>query len=96
MLFLSAKVFLGSAFLHSHLSETWLNVGTIIFFLLLAPLFAFVAKREEGARDVLENGWSPVVCSMLISSGGGFILEHALRRFPKVATFNPLINGELL
>lgn len=83
----------GSAFLRAHLTESWLNVATIIVFLFAAPFFALAAKRDEGAKVVLYNGWSPVIFSMLISSGGGFILKIAVKRFPKVAAFQPVING---
>ncbi|PIO54190.1 hypothetical protein TELCIR_24452, partial [Teladorsagia circumcincta] len=30
---------------------------------------------------------------MLMSSGGGFILENAVRQYPNVAIFQPVING---
>ncbi|VDK64922.1 unnamed protein product [Cylicostephanus goldi] len=30
---------------------------------------------------------------MLLSSGGGFILENAVRQYPNVAIFQPVING---
>lgn len=83
----------GSAFLRAHLTESWLNVIVIITFMLAAPLWALAARRDEGSKDVLENGWSPVVFSMLISSTGGFILENAIKRFPKIAVFQPVING---
>ena len=55
-----------------------------------------MARRDEGAKDVLQNGWSPVIFSMLISSGGGFILKTAIKQFPKVAAFQPVINGYFL
>lgn len=29
-----------------------------------------------------------------MSSGGGFILENAIRQYPKVAIFQPVINGK--
>ncbi|VDK41777.1 unnamed protein product [Anisakis simplex] len=83
----------GSAFLRAHLTESWLNVTVIIIFLLAAPLWSIAARRDDGARDVLENGWSPIIFSMLISSTGGFILEGAIKRFPRMAVFQPVING---
>lgn len=85
----------GSAFLRAHLTESWLNVAVVVIFLLAAPLWAMAARRDDGAKDVLENGWSPIIFSMLISSTGGFILEGAIKRFPKIAVFQPVINGTL-
>uniref|UniRef100_A0A915PZC1 SLC41A/MgtE integral membrane domain-containing protein n=1 Tax=Setaria digitata TaxID=48799 RepID=A0A915PZC1_9BILA len=84
---------LGSVFLQAHLDETWLNVGVIVTFMMVAPFWAHVARKDEGTTDVLENGWLPIILSMLISSAGGFILESAIKRFPKIAVFQPVING---
>uniref|UniRef100_A0A0N5AT29 Divalent cation transporter n=1 Tax=Syphacia muris TaxID=451379 RepID=A0A0N5AT29_9BILA len=86
-------LFKGTAFLRAHLTESWLNVATIIIFLLSSPFFAFVACRDEGAKSVLYNGWSPVIFSMLISSAGGFVLKTAIERYSEVAAFQPVING---
>ncbi|KHN81495.1 Solute carrier family 41 member 1 [Toxocara canis] len=83
----------GSAFLRAHLTESWLNVTVVAVFLLAAPMWAAAARRDDGAKDVLENGWSPIIFSMLISSTGGFILEAAIKRFPQIAVFQPVING---
>ncbi|VDO32572.1 unnamed protein product [Heligmosomoides polygyrus] len=41
----------------------------------------------------MSDGWSPIIFAMLMSSGGGFILENAIRQYPKVAIFQPVING---
>ena len=38
-------------------------------------------------------GWVPVIASMVISSGGGFILDFALAGNPGVAVYSPVING---
>ncbi|WKY05709.1 hypothetical protein Q1695_006144 [Nippostrongylus brasiliensis] len=83
----------GSVFLEAHLTESWLNVTIIIVLLLVAPLWIRLALRDEGAKEVLYNGWSPIIFSMLMSSGGGFILENAIRQYPNVAIFQPVING---
>ncbi|CAJ0935912.1 unnamed protein product, partial [Mesorhabditis belari] len=83
----------GSIFLMAHESESWLNVLIIVSFLLMAPIWFRVASHDEGALEVLSTGWSPVIIAMLISSGGGFVLERAIRQFPAIASFQPVING---
>ncbi|KAK0398132.1 hypothetical protein QR680_002443 [Steinernema hermaphroditum] len=83
----------GSFFLRAHLTESWLNVAVIVAFLSAAPFWAYAASRDRTALDVLENGWTPVIFSMLISSGGGFVLESAIRSYPQMAAFQPVING---
>ncbi|KAK5975931.1 hypothetical protein GCK32_002409, partial [Trichostrongylus colubriformis] len=83
----------GSIFLDAHLTESWLNTAIIIVLMLISPVWIRLALRDEGAKEVLHNGWSPIIFSMLMSSGGGFILENAVRQYPNVAIFQPVING---
>ncbi|KAI6207154.1 Solute carrier family 41 member 1 [Aphelenchoides besseyi] len=80
-------------FLTAHNSNSWLNVGVIIMFVLALPAWISVAKRDFMTLEILKNGWSPIIFSMLISSSGGFVLETAIRRFPQMALFQPVING---
>ncbi|OZC08143.1 divalent cation transporter, partial [Onchocerca flexuosa] len=90
---LGALSLLGSIFLQAHLNETWLNVGVIVTFMIATPFWTYLARRDEDTTDVLENGWSPIIFSMLISSAGGFMLESTIKQFPKIAVFQPVING---
>ncbi|RCN53307.1 divalent cation transporter [Ancylostoma caninum] len=83
----------GSVFLEAHLTESWLNVTIIIVLLLIAPIWIRLALRDDGAKEVLSDGWSPIIFAMLMSSGGGFILENAIQQYPNVAIFQPVING---
>ncbi|CAD6199420.1 unnamed protein product [Caenorhabditis auriculariae] len=83
----------GSVFLEAHLTDSWLNTAIIIAFLLIAPIWALFANNNEGTKETLYNGWTPVIMSMLISSGGGFILENAIRQYGNLASFQPVING---
>jgi len=61
--------------------------------LVVAPLFALVASKNEQASKVLYKGWTPVLASMCISSVGGLILDHTIKRFPRMAAFQPVMNG---
>lgn len=38
-------------------------------------------------------GWIPIILAMLISSMGGFILDHATNQFTRLAMFQPVVNG---
>ena len=42
---------------------------------------------------VLLHGWTPILMSMVISSGGGVILHTAVDNFPAIAMFAPVMNG---
>ncbi|CAD5226874.1 unnamed protein product [Bursaphelenchus xylophilus] len=83
----------GSLFLKAHRIESWLNVIVIALFVIVLPFWIRIAKREEATLSILRDGWCPIVFSMLISSSGGFVLETAMRRFPQMALFQPVING---
>lgn len=70
-----------------------LAVGIIAFFLLLLPVWFYLAYSNEYTRDVVKTGWTPVIVAMIISSAGGFILDFAASRFQRIAIFQPVING---
>ncbi|KAI1733136.1 divalent cation transporter domain-containing protein [Ditylenchus destructor] len=85
--------FFGSVFLRAHVNETWLNSIVIVIFLISLPFWLILARREPSTTALLKDGWSPIVFSMMISSSGGFVLERAMRSFPQMALFQPVING---
>ncbi|XP_038068541.1 solute carrier family 41 member 1-like [Patiria miniata] len=71
----------------------WLAPSIIAFFLLLVPLWVWLAHRNKYTHDVLYHGWSPVIIAMMISSCGGLVLDVAIRQNAGVAVFSPVING---
>jgi len=76
------------------LEGSWVDqVVILVYVLVVAPVCAFIASRNEHAREVLTTGWTPILCSMCISSAGGLILDHAVERFPRMAAFQPVVNG---
>ena len=52
-----------------------------------------IADLNKDTRNILREGWTPVLCAMLISSLGGTILNRVISRFPNIALFQPVING---
>jgi len=68
-------------------------VFIIIFFLLLLPLWFYMATKNEYTRDVVTAGWYPVIGAMIISSCGGFILDYGVLVYSRIALFQPVING---
>lgn len=65
----------------------------MVCFLLLLPLWSFVACTNPHTREVLYSGWVPVISAMVISSVGGCILDFAVSKFHGIAVFQPVING---
>eukprot|EP00117_Sycon_ciliatum_P032787 scpid36671/ scgid3189/ Solute carrier family 41 member 2 len=83
-----------SDFMYDHLySRPWVGVVLAIVFLLTIPLWWTIARRNEFTCDVLHSGWWPVLMAMVISSGGGFILDKAVTRYQGIAVFAPVICG---
>jgi len=71
----------------------WLMPLIVIVLISLIPVWGWVARNNSYVAEVLIAGWEPVIASMVISSGGGFILDFALSDNPGVAVFSPVING---
>jgi len=77
-----------------HNRQGWTDEIVILVYCgVIAPIGAFIASKNEDTRKVLQSGWTPVLISMFISSVGGLILDHAIEHFPRMAAFQPVING---
>nr|CAD7591127.1 unnamed protein product [Timema genevievae] len=75
--------------------EDWLAPLIIAGYILITPLWVWIAKKNEHTREVLHSGWTPVMAAMLISRSnkGGLILDFMVSRFEGIAVFQPVING---
>ena len=73
--------------------EAWLAPLLISIYLLITPVTFYISWRNPHTRDALLHGWTPVILSMLLSSGGGLILEYAVDAFNGIAVFQPVMNG---
>lgn len=76
--------------LRNHQWASGLLLGAVV---LLAPVWAFLAYRNTYTREVLSQGWLPVLFAIVVSSGGGYILEIASTRYKGLAAYQPVING---
>jgi len=74
-----------------HGSHTALII--IIVYFTVLPLLLYLSYKNEHTCLVLCTGWTPVLLAMLISSGGGMILEKAVEHFKGIAMFSPVMNG---
>nr|XP_034189199.1 solute carrier family 41 member 1-like isoform X2 [Osmia lignaria] len=73
--------------------QDWVAPLVIACYLLVTPLWVWIAKKNKYTNDVLYSGWTPVMIAMLISSCGGLILEFMVSRFENLTVFQPVING---
>lgn len=74
-------------------NHQWASGLLLCVVVLLAPLWAFLAYRNFYTREVLSQGWLPVLFAIVVSSGGGYILEIASTRYEGLAAYQPVING---
>ena len=65
----------------------------IIVYFTVLPVLLYLSYKNEHTCLVLCTGWTPVLLAMLISSGGGMILEKAVEHFKGIAMFSPVMNG---
>ncbi|XP_069694260.1 solute carrier family 41 member 1-like isoform X2 [Periplaneta americana] len=73
--------------------QDWLAPLIISGYIMVTPLWVWIAKKNKHTREVLYSGWTPVMAAMLISSLGGLILDFMVSRFEGIAVFQPVING---
>jgi len=71
----------------------WIGPAIIAVFCVLTPLFLYLSYKNEHTREVVIDGWEPVIAAMGISSIGGFILDFAVSANPGIAVFSPVVNG---
>ena len=65
----------------------------VLGYCALLPALLYLAYRNPHTAAVLCSGWAPVLAAMLISSGGGMILDRAVTTFRGIAVFSPVMNG---
>lgn len=74
--------------------HTWhIQVAGIVAYVIFSGILLRICWNNQYVSDVVRNGWTPVIISMLISSGAGMILEKSVRRYDKLACFAPVMNG---
>lgn len=83
-----------ASLLHKHKEMyPWLTASITIIAILLVPVWAYIAYKNEHTHKVLFCGWTPVIAAMVISSIGGLVLDFTVSTFKGVAVFQLVING---
>ena len=71
-----------SNLLYDHMKEDrHTSLVLIILYLLVLPVLLYLSYKNQHTCLVLCTGWTPVLLAMLISSGGGKILDQAVQHF---------------
>ncbi|CAK9820011.1 Solute carrier family 41 member 1 [Anthophora plagiata] len=71
----------------------WIASILIVFHIVVTPVWGYVAARNPFTKEILDYGWAPVICAMLISSVGGLILDYTISSYKGIAVFQLVING---
>ncbi|ODM93143.1 Solute carrier family 41 member 2 [Orchesella cincta] len=71
----------------------WIAYIIYAVYAIVVPISFWIVYKNEYVKPVLIAGWVPVLISVIISTGGGVILELSEGRFHDIALFQPLING---
>ncbi|KAG5313837.1 S41A2 protein, partial [Acromyrmex insinuator] len=73
--------------------EIWVLYIIIGMYLLLLPIWIIIVLKNKYTRTVLKSGWVPILSALLISGGGGLVLERTINSFKGSEVFQPVING---
>jgi len=69
------------------------HIPIILLYTLIALYCQRISALNKETKEILKNGWTPVLSAMVISSLGGAILNQAIEEYPNIAMFQPVING---
>ncbi|KRZ09177.1 Solute carrier family 41 member 2, partial [Trichinella zimbabwensis] len=90
---LTMLAYIGSFYLLTIGSPVLVCTLIIFGFIALLPVCFLGSWKNKETKEVVLNGFSPIICAMLISSGSGFILGRSVTQFKGIAVFQPIING---
>eukprot|EP00123_Amoebidium_parasiticum_P000608 comp11454_c0_seq1/m.5886 comp11454_c0_seq1/g.5886 ORF comp11454_c0_seq1/g.5886 comp11454_c0_seq1/m.5886 type:complete len:432 (-) comp11454_c0_seq1:415-1710(-) len=61
--------------------------------IMLIPTWIRLCSIHKAVKQVLRNGWVPILTAMIISGAAGLTLEEEIEAFPKMALLVPIVNG---
>lgn len=83
----------GIAHLYYTWFPTWLTALILVVLVLLTPVWGYFARRNQYTHNIVMTGWFPILGSMFIANGGGWIMEGSIDRYQRVAALQPIVNG---
>ncbi|GAB1863307.1 Solute carrier family 41 member 1 [Camponotus japonicus] len=90
---ISILSFIASEFFIRLNAEIWVLYIVLGFFIVLLPLWILIVLKNKYTSSVLKSGWVPILSALLISGGGGLVLERMVESFEGFEVFQPVING---
>ncbi|XP_012541073.1 solute carrier family 41 member 3 isoform X1 [Monomorium pharaonis] len=74
-------------------TEGWILYVVLGVFLVLLPIWIAIVLKNKYTKKVLKSGWIPILSALLISGGGGLVLERIIDEYKGSEAFQPVING---
>ncbi|KYQ52736.1 Solute carrier family 41 member 2 [Trachymyrmex zeteki] len=73
--------------------EVWVLYIVLGMYLVLLPIWIIIVLKNKYTKTVLKSGWVPILSALLISGGGGLVLERMIDSYKGSEVFQPVING---
>lgn len=64
-----------------------------ILVLLVLPILSTIAYKHEHTKHILKTSWMSIHLAVLLSSGGGLMLEKYEHKHHSITFYIPLIDG---
>ncbi|KYN06849.1 Solute carrier family 41 member 2 [Cyphomyrmex costatus] len=74
-------------------TEVWILYIVIGMYLVLLPIWIIIVLKNKYTRTVLKSGWVPILSALMISGGGGLVLERMIDSYKGSEVFQLVING---
>ena len=79
--------------IHDFRHLTWVAPSISLIFIPILVCCIVYARMNTYTKDVIIQGWIPIIIAMIISSIAGFIFDISIAKFDNIALFLPIING---
>ncbi|KAF8344133.1 Mg transporter [Cantharellus anzutake] len=74
---------------------SWLPISALIIVFVIVTLIAsaYTTLRNTISRQHISQGWTPLVCAMVVSSGAGLVLDRFVTRWEGYGALAIVISG---
>ena len=88
--------FIAAFVLLSSLSSYLIPTLILVFVTIILVLATFATFRDRVSRPLISQGWTPLVCAMIVSSGTGLILDKFVTRWEGFGALAIVLSGKHL
>ena len=74
-------------------NSKYLQIGLMVSFLSIAPIYGYFARQNRYSRSVIITGWTAILGAVIVEQPGGIVMQSAFEQYKVLSTFQPLVNG---